>query len=70
MSNLHSNRYVRDDHCPLCRERKGFLCCDYIIDGVVYLHEEQCPTCRDFYQVAVGEQGLVYSGGTEFSRIR
>ena len=69
MTKYNSNRYSRLDNCPVCGQQY-FKCCDYLIDDLVYLHEEQCPKCCDFFQVTIGVQSLIYSGGTESSLIK
>lgn len=66
MPRYSSNRYSLLDNCPTCGPRY-FKCCDYLIDGLIYLHEEQCPRCHDFFQVSISEQDFIYNGGTESS---
>lgn len=45
-----TRRFKRRDHCPQCGDI-DFLCTEYISDNQIYLYEEQCPRCYDFWQI-------------------
>ncbi|TOG11571.1 hypothetical protein CGH21_21640 [Vibrio parahaemolyticus] len=47
-----TNQFKRRDHCPQCGDI-DFLCTEYISDNQVYMYEEQCPRCYDFWQIGL-----------------
>lgn len=47
-----TNRFKRRDRCPQCGDI-DFLCTEYIADNQVYMYEEQCPRCYDFWQIGL-----------------
>ncbi|WP_193267795.1 hypothetical protein [Vibrio navarrensis] len=53
-SRYRTNRFKRRDHCPQCGDI-DFLCTEYIMDNQVYLYEEQCPKCYDFWQIGLDD---------------
>lgn len=52
----NTKRYTRPDNCPACGPI-SICCCEYSHNNEIYLYEEQCPKCHDFWQVALDEQG-------------
>ncbi|MCL9777606.1 hypothetical protein [Vibrio methylphosphonaticus] len=53
MSNQYTKRRSsRVDNCPQCG-RTHFVCTEYMKDSQVYLYEEQCPICYDFWQIGL-----------------
>lgn len=47
-----THRFKRRDHCPQCGDI-DFLCTEYIMDNQVYMYEELCPRCYDFWQIGL-----------------
>ncbi len=49
-----TRRFTRRDHCPQCGDI-DFLCTEYISDNQIFLYEEQCPKCYDFWQIGLDD---------------
>ncbi len=56
MQKYRTQRSKRHDHCPQCGDI-DFICTQYIMNDQIYLYEEQCPRCHDFWQVGLDDYG-------------
>jgi uncharacterized Zn finger protein len=46
--------FRRYDTCPICGPI-DFICTEYISEGQIFLYEEQCPKCGDFWQIGLDD---------------
>lgn len=49
-----TRRFKRRDCCPQCGPI-DFLCTEYISNNQIFLYEEQCPRCHDFWQIGLDD---------------
>ena len=47
-----THTFKRRDCCPQCGDI-DFVCTEYISNNQIYLYEEQCPRCYDFWQIGL-----------------
>ena len=54
-------RYRNRDNCPRCGVQY-FICTNFYRGGEIYLHQQQCPKCNDFFTAYIDGDNISYSG--------